>query len=68
MEWPKRRTPLGKEPPTFLQKDKAVSEAIEAMLERIERRQASCGGCSRHEGSGPADLPDYWEEELKEKL
>jgi hypothetical protein len=37
-------------------RDEAVSEAIEAMAERIEKRQASCGECSRHEDSGAADL------------
>jgi hypothetical protein len=46
MEWPKRQTPLGKEPRTFLRKDEALIEAIEAMTESIERRQASCGECS----------------------
>ncbi len=52
---------------TFLLKDKAMSEAIEVMTERIEMRQASCGECSRHEGSGPADLPAKWKEQQEEK-
>jgi hypothetical protein len=41
MEWPKSRTPLGKEPQRFLREDEAMSKAIEAMMERIERKQAA---------------------------
>jgi hypothetical protein len=52
----------------LIQKDEAVSEAIEAMMERIERRQVSCGECSRREGPGPADLPGGQAEEQEEKL
>jgi hypothetical protein len=68
VEWPRRGTPLSKEPRTFLRNDEAVSEAIEAKKERIGKRQASCGECSRHEGSGPADLPGNQEEEQEEEL
>ncbi len=43
VEWQRKRTLLSREARDPAQRDKAVSEAIEAMAERIEKRQASCG-------------------------
>jgi hypothetical protein len=64
MEWPRRRTTLSKEIWSPIRRDKVTNEAI---VEGIERRQASCGECSRHEGPWPASLPRDQEEE-EEKL